>query len=310
MKKRLLTLMLTFVFCVTICLPVLAADPSSLSAADKVGSMERMLYGTEQGGSLNDRLDGLEDDIYGVVTTDLILERIDNLYDYLEGTTSDGSGTFTTKLNVVEWRLKSTMAAGAVKSRIESVEKMLNGEVGTGPLSSRLEELLDLASYEDGVVPVKNVTLPADSLIKVEFTEELSTRENKAGDILRLRAADNFSVNDVLVIPKGAIGRGKIKKVSQPGMFGKDGRIDMEFTFVSAIDGTHIRIYIGELAKQEMKSIAGAAGASIGGIIILGPVGIVGGAFVKGKAMVIPKGSFTIVQTSGDTSVQGVVLKE
>ncbi len=309
MKKRLLTLIMTFIFCVTTCLPAFAAG-DGLSANDKVNSMERMLYGTEQGGSLNDRMDGLEDDIYGVVTTDPILERIDNLYDYLEGTPSDGSATFTTKLNVVEWRLRSTMAAGAVKTRIESVEKLVNGQVGTGALSERLDSLLDTASYDNGVVPVRNVTLPADSLIKVEFTEELSTRENKAGDILRLRAADNLYVNDVLVIPKGAIGRGKIKKVAQPGMFGKDGRIDMEFTYITAIDGTHIKIYIGELAKQEMKSIAGAAGASIGGIIILGPVGIVGGAFVKGKAMVIPEGSSTIVQTSGDASVQGVVYKE
>ena len=67
---------------------------------------------------------------------------------------------------------------------------------------------------------------------------------------------------------------------------------------------------VGELAKQKAESIAGAAGAAIGGMIILGPVGLVGGAFVKGNSVTIPVGCETFVQTAEDTSLQGVVYQE
>ena len=52
---------------------------------------------------------------------------------------------------------------------------------------------------------------------------------------------------------------------------------------------------------------AGAAGAAIGGMIILGPVGLIGGAFVKGSAVTIPVGAETFVQTAEDTTMQGVI---
>ena len=101
-----------------------------------------------------------------------------------------------------------------------------------------------------------------------------------------------------------------MKKVVQPGIFGKDGRIDIDFTYIYGVDGTKLPIAVGELAKQKAESIAGAAGAAIGGMIILGPVGIVGGAFVKGNSVTIPVGCETYVQTSEDISLQGVVYQE
>ena len=63
------------------------------------------------------------------------------------------------------------------------------------------------------------------------------------------------------------------------------------------------------MAKQQAESIAGAAGAAIGGMIVLGPVGLVGGAFVKGNSVSIPVGCETFVQTTEDTVIQGVVYQ-
>ena len=51
MKKQLATLLLTFIFCFTTVIPGFAAD-SAMPMADKIGAMEKMLYGTEQSGSL------------------------------------------------------------------------------------------------------------------------------------------------------------------------------------------------------------------------------------------------------------------
>ena len=56
--------------------------------------------------------------------------------------------------------------------------------------------------------------------------------------------------------------------VVQPRSFGRDARIDVDFTHVYALDGTKVPVYIGDLAKQEAKTAAGAAGAAIGGMIV------------------------------------------
>lgn len=309
MKKQLATLLLTFIFCFTTVVPGFAAD-SALPMADKISAMEKMLYGTEQSGSLIQRMDSLEDDVYGTVTTDSIITRADNMYDYLEGTPDNGEASFATKLNVVEWKMNESMSGGPAKNRMEATEKLLYGQAQSGSLSGRLESLLKLASYTDGNVPVQQVTLPKDSVFKVAFTSELSTKNSRQGDAVHFKAADNLYVNDVLVLPKGATGVGVVKKVVQPGIFGKDGRIDIDFTYIYGVDGTKLTITVGELAKQKAESIAGAAGAAIGGMIILGPVGIVGGAFVKGNSVTIPVGCETYVQTAEDVSLQGVVYQE
>lgn len=308
MRKQLATLLLTFIFCLTAVVPGFAAD-ANIPASDKVSAMEKTLYGTEQGGSLIQRMDSLEDDVYGTVTSDAILDRIDNMYDYLQGSPDNGEASFATRLNVVEWRLNESMSGGPAKTRIEGAEKLLFGEAKTGSLSGRVEELLKLASYENGVVPVQEVVLPKDSPLKITFTNAMSTRESRKGDLVTFKASDNLYVGDVLAIPKGATGIGKIKKVVQPGIFGKDGRIDIEFTSIYGVDGTPISIFVGDMAKQKAESIAGAAGAAIGGMIVLGPVGIVGGAFVKGNAVEIPVGCETYVQTTEDVALQGVVYQ-
>ena len=308
MRKTILTLMFTCMFCFTALAPAFAGNVA-IPAAEKIANMETVLYGAPKTGSLLERMDSIEAEVYGVVTSDAVLDRIDNMYDYLKGVDGNGEASFATQLNVVEWRFNESMSGGPAAARIGAVEELLNGAVQTGSLSTRLENLLVLASYDGGIVPVETSTLPKDSIIKIEFTEELGNRLNKEGDEVNFKVADNLYVNDVLVLPKGATGKGKIKKVVQPGIFGKDGRVDIEFSYVYAVDGNKIPVVLGDLAEQQAKTIAGAAGASIGGMVILGPVGVVGGAFVKGSSVVIPVGSATFVQTAEDTSIQGVIYQ-
>ncbi|MBR6510881.1 MAG: hypothetical protein IKT51_01390 [Phascolarctobacterium sp.] len=309
MRKQLATLLLAFIFCLTSVVPGFAANVN-IPAADKIKAMEVMLYGATQEGSLVERMDTIEYDVNGLMTSEPILTRINEMYNYLEGKPEDGSASFATRLNMVEWRLNESMSGGTAKTRIEAAEKLLNGKVDDGALSTRLEDLLELVSYEGGVVPVKQVTLPKDSVIKIQFTQELGNKINKVGDEVGFKAADNLFVNDVLVLPKGATGVGKVKKVVQPGIFGKDGRVDINFMYILGTDGTEIPVFVGELAEQQAKSYAGAAGATIGGMIILGPIGAVGGAFVKGSSVTIPEGSVTYVQTTEDVTMQGVVYTE
>ena len=137
MRKQLVTLMLTLIFCLTAVAPGFAADVN-IPAADKIKAMEVMLYGTAQEGSLLERMDNIENDVNGLMTSEPILERIDVMYDYLQGAPKDGSVSFATRLNVVEWRLNESMSGGPAKARIEAAEKLLKGKVDDGALTTRL----------------------------------------------------------------------------------------------------------------------------------------------------------------------------
>lgn len=309
--KKFLSMLMTLVFSVVMFAPslALAADNPALSTNQKLDKVETMLYGSVQGGSLIARMDAAENDVYGIATSDPVLDRITRMYDYLVGIPASGEASFATKLNVVEWRLKESMSGAPAKARLEDAEVLLNGVPSVGALALRLDSLLKATAYADGVVPVQMVTLPKDSLLKIEFTEEFSSRTNKAGDEVHFKAADNLYVNDVLVLPKGATGIGRIKKIRKPSAFGRDARIDINFVYVYGLDGTRIPIYVGDLAEQEAKTIAAGVGVSVAGCIALGPVGLIGGAFVKGKQVVIPAGTLSVVQTSEDKQIQGAIYQ-
>ena len=80
--KKILTLLLTVLFCLTSVLPGFAAGLKPQTAPEKMVVMEKFLYGTEQAGALMTRIDSIETDVYGVKTSDPILTRVDNIYSY------------------------------------------------------------------------------------------------------------------------------------------------------------------------------------------------------------------------------------
>ena len=56
--------------------------------------------------------------------------------------------------------------------------------------------------------------------------------------------------------------------------------------------------------------MVGAGAASIGGALILGPIGLIGGGLVRGSAISIPEGTIMFLETSGDVRVTGFPVPE
>ncbi len=308
MQTKILSFILSFMILFTPLTPAFAQD--GMAAAEKLDAMEMLLYGASQDGSIMDRTNSLEDDVYGATQSENIIDRVDKLYDYLEGDKVDNgaANSFLLKLNAVDSKINKKITLGPVKTRIEEVEKVIFGHENSGSLKSRLDTLVETA-YTDSAIPGESITIPAETLIKVQFTKDITSKTAQAGDSISYVVADNVFANNVLIIPKGALGVGTIKKVVQPRSFGRDGRIDLEFSHVFAMDGREVKVNVGDLAKQEAATAAGAAGATIGGLILFGPVGAIGGAFVTGKSVTIPDGAITYVQVTEDTLINGVVYK-
>lgn len=304
--KKLVTLVFSLLLCLGLTATALAE--TTHVASEQLDAVETALYGTQQNSSMMERMESLEDDIFGNPDPDRnILDRIQKVYDYVCGT-NGGDGSFMQKLNAVDSRFNSQITSGPAKTRIEDMETTIYGQVQSGTLDQRLDRLV-ATTYSGGQVPVREVVLPKDSLVKIEFTAPLSSKTAQAGDPVYFKVADNLYVNDVLVLSKGATGLAEVEKVVQPRSFGRDARIDVKFSHVFAADGSRVPVYIGKLAKQQAKTAAGAAGATIGGMVVLGPIGAIGGAFVTGQSIVIPAGSATYVQVVADQTISGIVYQ-
>ena len=196
-----------------------------------------------------------------------------------------------------------------VDSRMADLEMSMTGKTGTGTYKQRLASL-SKASFGTADLPLEQVRVPAETLIKVALVTPVDSDNLKVGDTIRYKIADDVIVNGKLVFAKGLPGEGTVTKVKQARNFGRNAEVNIDFNKTKSIDGTYVDTYVGEEAKKEMKSLAMAAGASLAGIAVLGPIGIVAGAFVHGKDVRLPAGTELYIQTKADTTLYGVVTTQ
>lgn len=307
MTKKILVWLMAFLFVFAQAGTMYAAGDKELTVVEKITMLEKTYYGTAQTGSLVERVSKLEKDIYGIEVSGALLEKVDQVYEHTyANNTADPS--VLTQLNVAEWAIIHSVTAGPVKTRIDNLEQTLLGKTSTSPFDSRVKQLMKLA-FSDGKIDVNDVTLLKDTLIKIRTLSTLDSSKSRAGDTLSFRAVDDVYVDGALVIPRGARGIGKVTNVKPKGNFGKNAKLEVSFDRIEALDGSQVSTFMGEKAKEENKSLALAAGASVAGMALLGPIGIVGGVFVHGQDIVIPPGTDMFIQVSADTHLFGVRTK-
>ena len=138
------------------------------------------------------------------------------------------------------------------------------------------------------------------------YVTPVNSKNLKKNDEIRYKVAQDVVVNGNLVFAKGAPGDGIVTNVKQARNFGRNAEVSIDFRRTKSMDGTYVDTFIGDEAKKEMKQLAIAGGASLAGIAIFGPVGIVGGAFIHGKDVDIKEGTEMYIQTKADTVLWGV----
>lgn len=306
MLRKLLvcTLILTFVFS-----SLALAQPATgeMTVIAKIAAVENFLYGAEQTGALVDRVAKVEKDIYGLETKAALVTKLDNIYQYTHQSTSL-EPSFLVKLNAVEWTLTHTVTVQPAKERLENLERTLLGNVATGAFDDRTNQLVKLA-FGNGHVQTTTASIAADTLVKIKIITPLDSRKSRVGDTVLFEAADDIYVDGVLVVAKGAHGTGKLLKVHPSKNFGRDAKLEVSFNTIDAIDGTIVDTFLGDKAKEETKSLAKAAGATVAGLALLGPIGVVGGAFVNGQEVIIPAGSEMYIQTKTEANITGILIK-
>ena len=307
MLKKMLTLFLVAAFCVTMLPPPALAAQLEQTPLEKIGAVEKILYGAEQEGSLVERTNKLEKDLFGLPGKEALMSKVERIYVYVRDS-SASTPSLIFKMGALEWSLTQSVGKGPLKSRLDTLERTVSGVMGTGSIDSRVSRLMTI-TFSNARLQTGMVTLPKDSLVKIKLVTPLDSKKNKTGDAVEFEVAEDLYAGGMMVLPKGAPGIGKLTKVEQAQNFGRDAKLEVNFEKVTALDLTLVPTVLGEKAKKETESTATAAGAGFAGMILLGPIGVVGAAFVHGKNITVPAGTTLFIQTQADAELTGLIAK-
>lgn len=291
--------------------PSMAAEPSTLT--DRADRLDEVVYGSIQNGSFLERIDSLDTEINGS-TDEKATEgqgldtRIDRLYNEVIRSDNDSQPSLDTRVNTLEYYLTDKIKQDPLSSRVDTLDSTVFGKEQTGGLASRVTAL-EKAVYGDNHYELTTVTLPENTVFKISMNDEVSSKTNRVGDPVHFTVAEDVTVDNVLVLPRGAQGSGVITKVNGPKFFGRSGSLEISFDQVISIDEDTIPTVLGPEAKEQIKMQAAAVGASAIGALALGPIGLVGGFFVKGKDVDIPAGTELYIQTSEAVTTKGMEMK-
>lgn len=290
---------------------LMGSFPLAVSAntpLDTLTSVEVLLYGEAQTGALLERIDRVERDIYGETQTGAVLIRIDRVQGFLNQNQGN-STSLQLQLNLAEWGFLARLTDGQpLVKRLERLEVDLIGTPLSGPIATRTSELMNMI-WGTTKLDVKAVDLKGQSLVRIRMVSDVDSAKNREGEVVRYRVVDDVMVDGRVVIPAGAEGTGRISEVTTAGRMGRDGRVLIDFGSVPALDGSRVSLRVDEKATEKNKSIELAAGASMAGVLLLGPVGLVGGYFVKGQDVKIPMGTEFYLETERALRVSGFLLR-
>ena len=286
-------------------LTTFAAAPVSMQ--DKLTAVEDAAYGSGQSGALLDRVNRLEADFDAKHPNDSVAARVERLYNMVF--TNDKGPSLLTQMNAVEYRFNDEVSMEPIQKRITALEMNITGRTESGAFGKRIDKLAGYA-YGAEALPLTQYVVPAATLVRISLVTPVNAKNIKVNDIVEFKASEDVFVDGMLVIAKGAPGLGKVTKVKTAKNFGRDAVVEVDFEHIRAMDSTELKTILGTEAEEKMEGYAMAAGAGIAGMAVLGPIGVVGAAFVKGRNVNLPEGTELYIQTKEDTILYGLDAPE
>ncbi|HAE40361.1 MAG TPA: hypothetical protein DCG57_17260 [Candidatus Riflebacteria bacterium] len=287
---------------------VWASSDVARDQGKNLSRLERYIYGDEQKGGEAERLRQIEEDLFGRNTGRKDAEKTNYLHDFVfKG--SPANPSLDMKLSFLEWRLFNRTGEGNLETRLADIDKQVIGSVSMEPLAFRLEQQIHLI-IENGLISLHQVTIPRGTEIKMRLKKDISSRIAKKNDIIPMVLShDVFIDNNILVMTNGGIVTSSVKSVRRGGRFGRTGYVNLDVTKVESMDSTDLPIQIDAAGEKfDKRKIGMAAGASTLGYLVLGPIGLAGGAFIKGGEVEVPAGTEITVRTTEDCKVIGVLV--
>lgn len=305
MKLSRIIAMILLMCCLSTVLPAAEVDRE---LDKRISRIERYIYGDEQSAAAADRLRQIEEDLFGRSTGQTDSEKSRYLHDFIfKGSASNLS--LDMKLSFLEWKLFNKTGEGTLEARLAEIDKKVIGNVSMEPMAFRLEQLVHL-TIERGLISLHTVTIPAGTEIRLRMKKDLSSRTATKGDTIPMVVADDLFINgNILAMTKGGIVTAEVKNVRRGGRFGRTGYVNLDVRNIESMDASLLPIKIEDAgSKFDKRKIGMAAGASTLGYLVLGPIGLAGGAFIKGGEVEVPAGTELSVVTTEDRKVTGVLV--
>lgn len=305
LKKR-LSILLTIIFTLSIVLPQIALaqtqTTSDIAVIEDLAQIEMRIYGQVKDDSLLNRVEFLEKELVGRTLPGILKDRVKHLKDFIvTGTPEEPSLSF--KINSAQWTLQDKITDDPLKAKIEELELIIFGELSEDVLAMRSEKIFSVC-FPEGKPNIQEITIPAGTLIPVVLMESIGSKKSDDGDIFEYQVAEDIIYAGSVIVPKNTIARGEVLKAKKASILLKKGKLELDFKSVRALDGTNIRLVMGEASEEENSRLGIAIGASIAGLIILSnPIGLVVGALVPGKNVTLKEGTKMYLEVANDTKV-------
>ncbi len=272
------------------------------SANAKLARIEIDTYGTEQSGALLDRISRLEKSYSGRNMSGNMNARIEAIYDTLYDSAEPG---ILAKINVLEWNLNHEVATGGIDSRLVALENQITGKTLEGTFNERIRALAK-ASYGAEILPMAQVQIPANTLIKVVTTAPVSSKVLQEGDTIPVKVAEDVFIEDTLIFTRGLTGEGVVTNVRRAKHIFSNGKIETDFYNLKSLDGQDIKIFSGAEAAEAMANNSMARGLSLVGQTFSGKNKELEEVLVRGKNIDLPAGVELYVQTKEPVVVYGL----
>jgi hypothetical protein len=146
-------------------------------------------------------------------------------------------------------------------------------------------------------VQAADMEIPAGTSVPLTFLSPVDSSTIQEGAAVRFEVASDVLVGRTIVFRRGAPARGTVTDVSQPGIFGASARIHIGFIQANAVDGRPVRLSPLDITPQaisQVENTGAAAGSSVAGAILLGPIGLAAGALIHGNQVSLPAGAVGI----------------
>ena len=268
------------------------------SATEKLVQIEQDTYGAEQVGAILNRISKIEKDYTGKNMQGNMNARIEAVYDNLY--TNIGEPSIISKVNALEWNFNREVQSGGIDKRLTALESEILGKSTAGSFSERISELAK-ASFGSENVPVAQVQVPANTLIKVALIDSITSKTLQVGDVVKVKVAEDVVIEGNLIFAKGMQGTGKVAAVRKAkGWIGKNGKVDIDFDELRTFDGRTIATFVGDEAKQKMIDAEMVEGASLVAMNLNDDWSKV---LVRGKNVEIKTGTELYIQTKTDAAV-------
>ena len=295
-------------FCGVVAASMIFSASTICSAADdsanaKLARIEIDTYGAEQSGAILDRISQLEKSYSGRNMTGNMNARIEAIYDTLYDNSAEPG--ILAKINVLEWNINHKVADGGIDSRLVALENQIIGKSAEGTFNERIRALAK-AAYGSEILPIAQIQIPMNTLIKVATTAPASSKVLQEGDFIPIKVISDVFVDDSLVFASGLTGEGVVKNVRRAKHIFSNGKIETDFYKLKSLDGQDIEIFTGVEAVDAMNAASMSSGLSLVGQTFSGKNKELEEVLVRGKNVDLPAGIELYVQTKIPVVVYGL----